>query len=32
VTAGGVQYEVYHHAGSDVELLVQQGLELHQVS
>ncbi|RJT30457.1 Ig-like domain-containing protein, partial [Rahnella woolbedingensis] len=32
VTAGGVQYEVYQHAGSDVELLVQHGLELHQVS
>ncbi|MCT4711326.1 Ig-like domain-containing protein [Enterobacteriaceae bacterium H11S18] len=32
VTAGGVQYEVYHHTGSDVELLVQHGLELHQVS
>ncbi|WP_202307558.1 Ig-like domain-containing protein [Dryocola clanedunensis] len=32
VTAGGVQYEVYQHAGSDVELLVQQGMELHQVS
>ncbi|MCT4708952.1 Ig-like domain-containing protein, partial [Enterobacteriaceae bacterium H11S18] len=32
VTAGGVQYEVYHHTGSDVELLVQHGVELHQVS
>ncbi|RJT35136.1 hypothetical protein D6C13_23225 [Rahnella woolbedingensis] len=32
VTAGGIQYEVYQHAGSDVELLVQHGLELHQVS
>jgi hypothetical protein len=32
VTAGGVQYEVYQHAGSNVELLVQQGVELHQVS
>ncbi|RJT45803.1 Ig-like domain-containing protein [Rahnella woolbedingensis] len=32
VTAGGVQYEVYQHTGSDVELLVQHGLELHQVS
>ncbi|MFG6657389.1 Ig-like domain-containing protein, partial [Scandinavium sp. M-37] len=32
VTAGGVQYEVYQHAGSNVELLVQHGLELHQVS
>jgi hypothetical protein len=30
-TAGGVTYEVYQHAGSDVELLVQQGVELHQV-
>jgi len=32
VTAGGVHYEVYQHADSNVELLVQQGLELHQVS
>ncbi|RJT34225.1 Ig-like domain-containing protein [Rahnella woolbedingensis] len=32
VTAGGIQYEVYQHTGSDVELLVQHGLELHQVS
>ena len=32
VTAGGVQYEVYQPAGSDVELLVQQGVELHLVS
>ncbi|WP_202307755.1 Ig-like domain-containing protein [Dryocola clanedunensis] len=32
VTAGGVQYDVYQHAGSNVELLVQQGVELHQVS
>ncbi|RJT32672.1 Ig-like domain-containing protein [Rahnella woolbedingensis] len=32
VTAGGIQYEVYQHAGSNVELLVQHGLELHQVS
>jgi ABC-type uncharacterized transport system permease subunit len=31
-TAGGVTYEVYQHAGSDVELLVQQGVELHQVA
>jgi hypothetical protein len=30
-TAGGVTYEVYQHTGSDVELLVQQGVELHQV-
>ncbi|TDN46830.1 Ig-like protein group 3 [Scandinavium goeteborgense] len=32
VTTGGIQYEVYQHASSDVELLVQHGLELHQVS
>lgn len=32
VTAGGVQYEVYQHADTHVELLVQQGVELHQVS
>jgi len=32
VTAGGVQYEVYQHTGSHVELLVQHGVELHQVS
>jgi hypothetical protein len=31
-TAGGVTYEVYQHAGSDVELLVQQGVELHLVA
>jgi hypothetical protein len=29
-TSGGITYEVYQHAGSDVELLVQQGVELHQ--
>ncbi|MBU9843553.1 hypothetical protein J1784_00580, partial [Rahnella sp. FRB 231] len=32
VTAGGIQYEVYQHASSDVELLVQHGLELHQIA
>ncbi|TDN46824.1 Ig-like domain-containing protein [Scandinavium goeteborgense] len=32
VTAGGIQYEVYQHTGGDVELLVQHGLELHQVA
>lgn len=32
VTAGGVQYEVYQHADLNVELLVQQGVELQQVS
>ncbi|RJT35113.1 Ig-like domain-containing protein, partial [Rahnella woolbedingensis] len=32
VTAGGIQYEVYQHTGSEVELLVQHGLELHQVA
>lgn len=32
VTAGGVQYEVYQHADTNVELLVQHGVELHQVS
>ncbi|WP_415838582.1 Ig-like domain-containing protein, partial [Rahnella bruchi] len=31
VTSGGIQYEVYQHTGGDVELLVQHGLELHQV-
>ncbi|CAM4062321.1 Ig-like domain-containing protein [Rahnella bruchi] len=31
VTAGGIQYEVYQHTAADVELLVQHGLELHQV-
>ena len=32
VTAGGIQYDIYQHAGADVELLVQQGVELHQVA
>ncbi|WP_415838575.1 Ig-like domain-containing protein, partial [Rahnella bruchi] len=32
VTSGGIQYEVYQHTGGDVELLVQHGLELHQVA
>ncbi|MFI3024785.1 Ig-like domain-containing protein, partial [Klebsiella aerogenes] len=31
-TAGGIQYEVYQHSGLNVELLVQEGVELHQVS
>jgi hypothetical protein len=30
VTTGGITYEVYQHAVSDVELLVQHGVELHQ--
>ncbi|WP_162940845.1 Ig-like domain-containing protein, partial [Rahnella bruchi] len=32
ITSGGIQYEVYQHTGGDVELLVQHGLELHQVA
>ena len=32
ITTGGVQFEVYQHTASNVELLVQHGVELHQVS
>jgi hypothetical protein len=28
VTVAGEQYEVYQHSGSDVELLVQQGVQV----
>ncbi|MGL4725475.1 MAG: hypothetical protein ACRCWW_13370 [Scandinavium sp.] len=31
VTAGGVQYDVYRHEGSHSELLLQHGVELHQL-
>ncbi|WP_168198815.1 Ig-like domain-containing protein [Jejubacter calystegiae] len=32
VVTGGIQYEIYQHAASSVELLVQHGVELHQVA
>ncbi|TDN46831.1 Ig-like domain-containing protein [Scandinavium goeteborgense] len=31
-TAGGVQYEVYQHLGSDAELLIQHGLDVQHVA